>query len=201
MNLKFSLFPNFGCCPKFFCMANKWKLCVFQVKPVGMKVIRKISQKVSDSQGLVLSPQHYTFGLGCNGTSTLTSCGFCRDGEHLRGSMAKAGSCCCDKSTSIFATSPEPLRFNAINLPFARSRFIFGLVMSQLTKICLAGDCPWITFAANTWGYFPPPSFPGFCFIRIMVWNTLSSGEKSHGYLSGSTVLSLSYRLEIPTWF
>lgn len=64
--------------------------------------------------------------------------------------MAKAGSCCCDKSTSISATSPEPLRFNAINLAVARSRFIFGLIESQLTKICPAGDCLWITFAARS---------------------------------------------------
>lgn len=51
--------------------------------------------------------------------------------------MAQAGSCCCDKSASISATS-EPLRFNAIDLLVARSRLIIGLVESHLTKIHLA---------------------------------------------------------------
>lgn len=135
MSLKFSLFPRLGCSPSSFCMANRWKLCVFQVKPVEMKVIRKTSQKVSESQGLVLSPQHSAFGQDSSGMAVLTSCGFCQDRQraHPRLSVAKGGSCCSDKSTSFSPTS-ESFRFKVSNL----------LTTSSIALGCMedmAGEC------------------------------------------------------------
>lgn len=66
----------------------------------------------------------------------LTSCGFCRDREreHLRVSVAKAGSCCSDKSTSVSPTSLESFRFKANNL-VATSSVALGRMED------MAGEC------------------------------------------------------------